>query len=222
MMPDQVTTAAPPGPTRTKPAGQPLPTFRRRQPRWILAGLLALALGALGSVVLWTRVADTSTVLRVDRTVYRGEVITAQHLSPVSVGHLAGVDAVASEELPAVVGQRARTDLAGGSLLTHGSVGRPESTPDSVVVGLRLEEGRVPRAALEPGTPVLLVETASTQPGATSTPGTRRAFRAEVHRPTEPSADQVALLVDVTLPRGDAEAVARLAAEDRIVLVRST
>ena len=209
-------------PTRTSIAGRPLPTLRRRQPRWILAGVLALTLGALGSVLLWTRVADTSTVLRVNDTMYRGHVITAQDLSPVSVGRLGGVDAVASEEVGAIVGQQVRTDVAGGSLLTRGTIGRPELAPGTAVVGLRLDEGKVPRVLIEPGTPVLLVEAAAAQPsGGTTASQTQRSFRAEIHRPMETSSDQVAMLVDVSVARRDAEAVARLAAEDRIVLVRS-
>lgn len=227
MSPSQLTTtlSAPTpladDPTRTSIAGRPLPTLRRRQPRWILAGVLALTLGALGSVLLWTRVADTSTLLRVNDTLYRGHVITAQDLSPVSVGRLDGVDAVASEELGSIVGQQLRTDVAGGSLLSRGVIGRPELAAGTAVVGLRLDEGRVPRVPIEPGTAVLLVEAAPAQPGGTTAPLTQRSFRAEIHRPMEPGSDQVAMLVDVSVARRDAEAVARLAAEDRIVLVRS-
>ncbi|SDB97091.1 Chaperone for flagella basal body P-ring formation [Raineyella antarctica] len=206
---------------RTSTAGAPLPGLRRRQPRWILAGVLALALGALGSVLLWNRVAETTTVLRVNDTLYRGHVITSQDLSPVSVGRLGGVDALLSDDLASVIGQQVRTDVAAGSLLPREAIGRPELEAGTAVVGLRLEEGRVPRVPIEPGTPVLLVEAAAEQPVAGGAAGTARAFRAEVHRPMETSADQVAMLVDVTVARRDVEAVARLAAEDRIVLVRS-
>lgn len=214
---------APPAdqPVRLAPAGSPLPTLKRRQPRWILAGVLALALGALGSVLLWTRVADTATVLRVDRTLHRGDVLTAQDLSPVSVGQLGDLATVSSEDLDSVLGQQVRTDVVEGSLLSPQALGRPELAAGVAVVGLRLDEGRVPRVSLEPGTTVLLVETAPAQPtGQDAEPG-QRSFRAEVHRPTEAGSDQVAVLVDVTVDRRDAEAVARLAAEDRIVLVRS-
>ena len=202
-------------------AGRPLPMLRRRQPRWIMAGVLASVLGALGSVLVWTSVADTSTVLRVNATLYRGHVLTAQDLTAASVGRLGGIDAVPAGELEAVLGQQLRTDIAAGGVLAREALGRPELADGTAVVGLRLDEGRVPRVPIEPGTSVLLVEAAATQSGTTLTSGTERSFRAEVHRPMEASADQVAMLVDVTVDRRDVEAVARLAAEDRIVLVRS-
>ncbi len=214
---------APPPEDAIRPTtvGRPLPMLKRRQPRWILAGVLALALGALGSVLVWTRVADTSTVLRLTQTVHRGHVLTAQDLSPVSVGRLGDVATVSSEEIGSVVGQQVRIDVAEGSLLTPQALGRPELAPDTAVVGLRLDEGRVPRVPIEPGTPILLVEAAPAQATGASVDQGQRSFRAEVHGPVEASADQVAVLVDVTVDRRDAEAVARLAADDRVVLVRS-
>lgn len=204
---------------RGVPVGRPLSAVRRRRPRWILAGLLAMVIGALGSVVLWTQVADTSSVLRLNRTVYRGEIIRAQDLSPVTVGRLNGLDALPADAVGTVVGQPARTDIAEGSLLTGASVGREDLPTGTAVVGLRLAEGRVPRIPLDPGSSVLLVEAAPEQTG---TAGGNRAFRAEIHRPVETSYDQVAVLVDVAVARRDAEEVARLAAADRIVLVRGS
>ncbi|WOP19621.1 SAF domain-containing protein [Raineyella sp. LH-20] len=193
--------------------------MRRRRPRWILAGVLAMVIGALGSVVLWTRVADTSSVLRLNRTVYRGEIIQARDLSPVTVGRLNGLDVVPADAVDTVVGKPARTDIAAGGLLTTASVGPADLPAGTAVVGLRLDEGRVPRIPLEPGSSVVLVEAASDQTGAK---GGARAFRAEIHRPVETSSDQVAVLVDVAVARRDAEEVARLAAADRIVLVRGS
>ncbi len=206
---------------RTTPAGRPLPTLRRRQPRWLLVGILAVTLGALGSVLLWTGVANTSTVLRVNQTLYRGHVITAQDLSPVNVGRLSGVDTVPADELPTLIGQQARTDMPGGSLLTREVIGGAELAPGTSVIGLRLEEGRVPLLRIEPGTSVLLVEVASAQSAGAAGEAPPRSFRAQVDRAMQASADQVATLVDVSVDRGDAEAVAQLAAEDRLVLVRS-
>ncbi len=199
-------------------AGRPLATMRRRRPRWILAGLLATVVGALGSVVLWTQVADTTSVLRLNRTVYRGEIIKAQDLTPITVGRVDGLDALSSDAIGTVVGRPARIDLAEGGLLTGSAVGPEELPAGKAVVGLRLEEGRAPRIPLEPGTSVLLVEAAPDQ--TTSGTAGNRAFRAEIHRPIETSYDQVAQLVDVSVARRDAEEVARLAAADRIILVR--
>lgn len=201
------------------PAGRPLSAIRRRRPRWILAGALAMVIGALGSVVLWTQIADTSSVLRLNRTVYRGEIIQAQDLSPVTVGRLNGLDLVSADAVGTVVGKPARTDIAEGGLLTTASVGAVDLPEDTAVVGLRLDEGRVPRIPLDPGASVLLVEAA---PDRTDAAGGTRAFRAEIHRPVETSSDQVAVLVDVAVARRDAEEVARLAAADRIVLVRGS
>ncbi|WP_194793296.1 SAF domain-containing protein [Raineyella fluvialis] len=193
--------------------------MRRRQPRWILAGVLAMVIGALGSVALWTQLADTSSVLRLNRTVYRGDVIRAQDLSPVTVGRLNGLDVVPADAMGTVVGKPARTDIAEGGLLTRASVGREDLPAGRAIVGLRLPEGRVPRIPLEPGTPVLLVEATPDQSGAAAA---TRAFRAEINRAVESSYDQVATLVDVSVARRDAEDVARLAAAGRIILVRGS
>lgn len=201
-------------------AGRPLAAMRRRRPRWILAGVLAMVIGALGSVVLWTRVADTTSVLRLNRTVYRGEIVRAQDLTPITVGRLDGLDALPSDAIGTVVGRPARIDLAEGGLLTSAAVGPEELPAGKAVVGLRLEEGRAPQIPLEPGTSVLLVEAAADR--AASGAGTNRAFRAEIHRPVGTSYDQVARLIDVSVARRDAEEIARLAAADRIILVQGS
>ncbi len=201
------------------PAGAPLPTLRRRRPMWIVAGMLAACLGALGAVLLWSRATDSATVLQVNRTLYRGEVISAADLSQVSVGDLGGVPAIASDAMAEVVGQQARTDLPSGSLVTPDGIGRPTLPTGRAVLGLRLAEGRAPREELPPGTLVLLVAVDASGAG-TADDASAPAYRGVVNRPVEAGSDRSALLVDVEIARQDAEELARLAAQDRLVLVR--
>ena len=76
----------------------PIPAVRpRRNLRWILIGVLAICLGGLGSAVLYSSVSNATSVLKVNRTIYRGEVIGAADLGPVSLGTHLGVETVPAE-----------------------------------------------------------------------------------------------------------------------------
>lgn len=199
----------------------PNPHGRRRQTKWMLLGAVLMCLGALGAVLLWNQAAASNTVLQLTETVYRGETIQSQHLTPVTVGRLGSVESVDSERAAEFIGRPARTDLEAGTLLPPDAIGEVELPDDQVVVGLHLVEGRAPRMVLEPGTAVLLVETMAGQEGMTNQrPTIQGIFDARVHSRVVPSADQMGIMVDVVVPRDSAEAIARLAAEGRLVMVR--
>lgn len=191
----------------------------RRSPRWLLAGIMAVCLGGLATAFLIASVAATEDVLRLNRTVHRGEIIAPADLGVVTIGRGAEVPAVSGDSLGAVVGQAALTDLPDGSLLVEGSFGASDLPPGSARVGLRLAPGRLPSATLPPGTPVLVVAL----PAANAIPGAAEQVPASVPGTlaTAPVAQSDgSFVVDVTLVADRAESVARLAATERVALVR--
>lgn len=191
----------------------------RRSPRWLIAGVLAVVLGGLGSAFLYTSLAAADPVVRVNRTVHRGQTIQQADLGVVSVARGIDVPTVPASRLAEVVGSAAVTDLAQGSLLVADAYGPAALAPGTSRLGVRLAAGRLPSADLTPGTPLLVVALpAPTASGAGSEalPASVGATLATVPA-QQPDGSWV---VDLTLGADRAEAVARLAAAGRVALVR--
>lgn len=190
----------------------------RRSPLWLMVGVLAVCLGGLGSAFLIQSVAAEQPVLRVNRTLYRGEAIAAGDLSVVSVGRGLDVRSVPGERLNDVVGQVVLTDVPSGSLLVEDSFGPSGLSAGLARVGLRLAPGRFPAADALPGTAVLVVALpvsatlADAEPLPASVPATL--VGAPVSQPDG------SYTLDLTVAAASAEAVARLAAADRVSLVQ--
>lgn len=193
------------------------PVRARRNLRWILAGVLAVCLGGLGSIVLYANLAATRSVIAITRTVFRDQVITAGDLGVITVAPTPGVDTVSADLLPEIVGRSALTDLTQGSLLNPRMYGEPPVEVGTAVLGLKLPAGRLPSSALPPGTSVVLVPVG--RDGAEPPAGTSVAAR--VASSSASATDGVSVL-DVAVPAAEAERVARLAAADQIVLVRDS
>jgi hypothetical protein len=190
----------------------------RRNLRLLWAGVLAICLGGLGAAGLYLSVADTHSVVAVKRTVFRDQLITAEDLTVISLATVPGLETVAAERITEVVGTSALTDLVEGGVLSPRSFGAPPLEVGKVRLGLKLAPGRMPAGALPPGTEVLLVAVARTAPdGSDLTP--EASVTGRVASLPEALPDGSAVL-DVVVPDGEAERVARLAAADRLVLVR--
>lgn len=188
---------------------------QRRNLRWILIGVLAICLGGLGSAMVYSSVSNATSVLKVNRTVYRGETIGAADLGPVSLGTHLGVQTVPAERASELVGQTALVDLAAGSLLAPGTAGPPVSTAGYSQLGLKLSPGQVPVSPLPAGTPVVLVPLAAANDGKESGPS----FKASVSVAPAALADGSTSL-EVTVADADSDDVARLAAAGLLVVVR--
>lgn len=189
----------------------------RRNPTWLLAGVLAVCLGGLASAYLFMSAAASEQVLRTNRTIYRGEVVAAADLSVVSVGGGAGLRTIPAGDLDSLIGQVALVDLPGGSLVVSDAVGDGGLAGGESRVGVRLEAGRYPTGLL-PGTAVLVV----------ALPADGLATDAAALLPASVPATLVAapaaqpdgsVVVDLTLAADQAEAVSRLAAAGRVTLV---
>ncbi|MFT4215988.1 MAG: SAF domain-containing protein [Micropruina sp.] len=187
----------------------------RRNLRWILIGVLAICLGGLGSAVLYTSVADATSVLKVNRTIYRGEVIGPTDLGPVSLGSHLGVETVPAARADELIGKTALLDLSNGSLVTPASIGEPEAEPGFSRLGLKLTAGQVPISALPAGSTVVLVPITAVNDGKEA----GSAFRATIAVAPAVSPDGSTTL-EVTVADADSDQVARLAAAGRLVVVK--
>lgn len=191
------------------------PVRARRNLRWMAVGVLAVCLGGLGAALLYANLSDARSVLTVNRTVFRGQVITAADLGVTSAVPATGVETVAAGQLEEVVGRTALNDLVEGTLLSPRSYGQPPVEPGRVKVGLRLAAGRLPAEPMPPGTAVLLVPVG--RDGAPPPAGP--SVLAEVATTATTLPDGAAIL-DVAVTSAEGERVARLAAADQLVLVR--
>lgn len=187
----------------------------RRNLRLITVGVLAICLGGLGAAALYTSVAGTESVISIRRTVYRDQPISADDLGLVSLASSPGVATVPGRRLADVVGQTALVDLVEGSLLSPRGYGSAAVDSGAVRLGVRLAPGRVPVGELPPGTAVLLVAVA---PGGGAPPG-EASYAGRVASAATVLADGASVL-DIAVPVAQAEAVARLAAGEQLVLVR--
>lgn len=187
----------------------------RRNLRWILIGVLAICLGGLGSAVLYTSVAGATSVLKANRTIHRGELITATDLGPVSLGSHLGVDTVPAERATELIGKTALLDMSDGALISPGSIGEPEVVPGFSRLGLKLAPGQVPVSALPAGTPVVLVPIAAGNDGKAA----GDAYRATIAVAPAALADGSTSL-EVMVADADSHQVARLAAAGRLVVVK--
>ncbi len=188
----------------------------RRNIRWLAAGILAMALGGLGTWALFTGATDTRPAIKVVRTVHRGQAIQAGDLAVVALGRTADVPAVSGGDLNRVVGRTAVTDLPAGSLLVERSFGDPELAAGLARVGLKVEAGRIPATPLKPGARVVVVAL----PATGANPGTPPPSVEATLATTPTLGADGAYLVDVNVGLAEAEQVARLGALKQVALIQ--
>jgi hypothetical protein len=204
-----VTTTA----TRTDGVRTTVRTVPRRRGRsWLLlVGVLLAIVGAVGGVLVVGQVGRREAVVAVARQVAFGQRVAAEDLRSVLLPIDTELATVSWDRSSELVGQVAATDLLPGQLVTPDAVtaDRPPA-PGSAVVGVALEPGRLPVAALEPRDRVLIVDA-----GETAGSGSDAVV---LHVQTAGVTGGPAV-VDLLLADVDAPNVARLAAADRAVLV---
>ncbi|MGO4957609.1 SAF domain-containing protein [Luteococcus sp. Sow4_B9] len=187
----------------------------RRSPRMAAAGVLLACLGGLGAAVAYQQAAHSNQVVVVQRPVARGEQVQAGDLAVVTIGPAPGVRTLPAERLGSLVGQQALVDLAAGSLVGEGAVGRAALPKGKAQIGLKLVAGRVPNAELPAGTRLNLVEVTSDKAQSTGL-----VVEAEVVLAPELMQDGSTRTMDVAVPETQAERLADLAARDLVVVVR--
>jgi hypothetical protein len=212
---------------------QGLPSSVQARPRnrsWGLVVLAALLVVGTGLAVLaWGLSAgERAQVLAISSTgsgVAKGQVIGRGDLVSVSV---AGIDdAIAVDEIDAVVGKTAAVDLVPGQVIIRSLVtDAPVPGDGEAVVGLALEPNRVPGEGLRPGDEVDVIAIPSSQgaAGGADADGvldeplvlTSGALVYAV------AGDTVAggqVLVTVVVDAGDARRVAAYSTQNRVALI---
>lgn len=197
------------------PPSRPLVRLRR-SPAWLAFGVVAVCLGGLLSAFVYLNAVESQPVLRVNRTVYRGEVLAAADLDVVQVGSGLDLRTVPDRRIGEVVGQAAITDIPAGSLLIDGTWGAAAQPTGVARVGVRLSPGRFPGGDLRPGTPFLMVAL----PEAAAAPADLPASVAATLVAAPAAQPDGSLAFDLYVPTEQAELVSRLAAADRISLVQ--
>lgn len=180
----------------------------------IALGVLIACLGGLGAAFLYSTSTQSQSVLMVTTAVARGETLEASDLQPVTIGSVPGISTVAADSLNEQVGKTALADLSPGTLLPAEAVGSPQVPVGTAEVGLKLAAGRTPTEAISPETPVQLVEVT---PAEGSQP---RVFAATVSSGTTTLSDGQSYAFDVRVAAADAPAVAALAAQENLAVVR--
>jgi len=194
----------------------PAPKLRRR-PALIAASVAAISAGAVVAAFAWTATSTTQSVLAVRSAVERGAVIAQDDVMTVQVSADPALDPVPASQASAVVGQRAATDLAAGTLVTR------EQVRDTVLpaAGMSIVGVGLPSAQL-PGEPLLVGDRVRV----VATPGP--AGEVTAGEPVTIAATVVGVRVDdengqsvvsVQVPAGDAPELAARAATGNVALV---
>lgn len=208
----------------TKPAkGVPQRSVNPKIPmrrKGYIAAVLILAI--IGALLSWMGVQSKGSheVLSLKAAVSRGEAITQENLTSISVGENAP-NLIPIDRSAEVVGMKAQTNLFAGTPLVEGSYAQAMPVPENFsIVGLGMKPANLPARELLPGDKVRVVYTPSGDQGAAS--GELPIVSAIVERfPTasEDAEGNSAMIVDVRVKRSDAPRVAAWSAAGSAGLV---
>lgn len=207
----------PDGANGRKPVvGASIPKKLRRGPLMILVSAGLVLVGAVLGVGVWLLSSSSVEVVAARAAIDRGAVIAATDLEVTRVTVDPSVPVVPAAALSGLVGPRAASDVAAGTLLSPAQVTDtlPPGTGESVV-GVALTTGQLPAEPLRPGDHVRLVQTPAAQG---DVPATQVTIDAEVQSVT-PAADGQTTVVDLLVPESRAAEVAARAATGRVALV---
>jgi flagella basal body P-ring formation protein FlgA len=142
-------------------ASPPVPetTKLQRRPSAVVLALVLVCLGGLTGLWLWTSSSAATEVVAVRSPVERGQLIVPEDLTTVRVTLDPALRTVPASGLESLVGKRAVTDLAAGTLVA------PEQVSDAVVPGagmavvaVPIAPGLIPSEPLKAGDTVRLVQ----------------------------------------------------------------
>jgi hypothetical protein len=206
------------GRPRRSAAPPPPPAVRtRRRPGVLAAGVALVTVGALGAAYLAQAVGQTVPVVAVARDIGAGEVIERTDLTIADVSSDPALAPIPAADLAGVVGQRTAVALTAGSLLTDAAV-TDQLLPAAgqSLVGIALTAAQLPAEPLRTGDRVRIIDTPVSQGEPPAT--TPDSIAGQVVSVTGP--DQAGLIVvDVTVPSGQAAGLAARVATGRIALV---
>lgn len=218
-----ITTTARPASAAPNPANgrQPIkpssrPKKLRRRPAMVVFSVGLVLAGAVLGVGVWMASASSVEVVAARTAIERGAVISDADLSVTRVAVDPSVPVVPAAQLRGLLGKRAASDVAAGTLLSPAQVtdALPPGAGESVV-GVALTTGQLPAEPLRRGDRVRLVQTPVVQG---EVPATQVTIDAEVQSITQ-AADGQTTVVDLLVPSTRAAEVAARAATGRVAVV---
>lgn len=195
----------------------PEPTRLQRRPLMVVIGVALVAAGGVLGLWLWASASTASEVVAVRADLQRGQLISVEALTTVRITLDPQLRTVPGAELETLVGKRAVTDLAAGTLLSPGQVS-DQVVPQlgESVVGIPVAPGLMPAEPLLAGDTVRLVHTPGQAGEVTAAPVTVTA------RVLTVTAGDTHTVVDVVVSSDQAaELAARAATGDLAVVLDS-
>lgn len=204
----------------------------RRSPKLIAAGAVFVVIGALGAAALYSSSNNAQAAVGVSRAIPRGTQLTEADLTIVQVPEGFPVAVHPADDIDALLGQTALTDLPEGSFPVAAHVGDDPLPDGEALVGLRLTHGQLPASPMPRGTVVQLVDltdrstetdptsddAADPAPAPESSGGVAESLRAVVS--VAPlMLDDGSFSLDVRVDAAHADHVARLAAANLLAVV---
>lgn len=212
----QVRSAAPRmGVAPEQAASVPLPPRARKRWGLFAAGILVVCIGVLGSVWLYRTTTTAVPVVAAARTIDRGTEIKREDLVVVRVEKDVALHTVSGDDVDSLVGQRALLDVAEGSLVAPGAVGKNIEPGRNVSrIAVPVNPAMVP-TGLVAGDAVrfVLVDTGNTGPS--------EPVSATVVEVRSASSSSAKVVVEVTVPESSAAALASLVGNDVAVILDS-
>lgn len=211
--PDVVSTGA--DDASSRPVAPP-PRLRRR-PALVAASIALICLGGVLAAFAWTSTTTTRSVVAVREEVARGQVISAADLMTVQVSVDPALRPVPASQLTSLVGRRAASDLAAGTLVTSAQVA-DQTLPSAgmSLVGVAPPPGQLPGEQLVAGDRVRVVSTPGAQGELGEDPPVTVAAEVVSVRVNDEDGQVV---VTVQVPESDAPDLAARAATGNIALV---
>lgn len=137
------------------------PPVRRRSWPLIAAGVLAMALGALGFGLARASIDHRVAVLALTRNVGAGQQLSSADLAVVEVSSSPGLSDVPSSQENSMIGRIVAMNLVAGGLLVPAELGSPATVQaGEAVVAVDVHQGSTP-SSLQPGSHVIVVDTST-------------------------------------------------------------
>ncbi len=195
---------------------------RRPNVSWIVLGLVIVLASALGGAISIARAADRQPVLALGQPLERGEALTDEHLTTVHIAADEDMPLTPVAQRAELVGLVARTSLPAGTLVNREQFTNGPVVPAGwSVVGLALEPGEYPTAALRAGDRVAVVQTPDPNGprSGLAQDTTVLSENSEVFAVEALSESTRAQMISISVPGDVAASIAAAAAEDRVRLV---
>ncbi|MER6030681.1 SAF domain-containing protein [Streptomyces sp. NPDC001851] len=216
-----LTVPRPNGPGRAElPITTTAPVKRER--RWSVAALcIVLAVVcALGAAWAVNSASSRTKVLAVARDVPAGQVLTAADVTVAEVSADAALTPMPASDKASVVGKRTAVDLRQGGLLLASQLTAGTGLGDEMQqVGVLVKRGQAPAGTLFPGDKVLAVTTPAQGSTTAKDDPSASSIAAVVVSVSRPDASG-AVVVNLAVGTNDGAALASLASQGRIALVR--